>query len=353
MPTSAHRDAAVKRGGMKQIWIRKAGDPSVLRVEEAPDPTPGPGELRVRVEAAGVNFADLMARMGIYQDAPPMPLVVGYEVAGTVDAVGEGVDAAWVGKPVVSMTRFGGYSSVVVIPEVQVAERPAGLDAVAAASIPVTGLTAWMMLIEMGRIREGDRVLVHSAGGGVGLAALDLLLWKGATAVGTASARKHDFLRERGYHELVDYRTQDFKAALAGGPRFDLILDPVGGASWAKGLDLLRPTGRLICFGFSAQATGNKSSMLSTLRAAAAIPWLRVNPVTLMNENKGVMGVNMGRMWDEAERITGWLQELMALWEQDVLRPHVHATVPFSSAPEAHRILHDRENFGKVVLVPD
>jgi len=338
---------------MKQIWIRKFGAPSVLSVEEAPDPTPGPGEVRVRVEAAGVNFADLMARMGIYPDAPPRPLVVGYEVAGTVDAVGSGVDEKWVGKPVVSMTRFGGYSSVVTIPEVQVVERPDGLDAVTAASIPVTGLTAWMMLMEMGRIRAGDRVLVHSAGGGVGLSALDLLLWKGATAVGTASAGKHDFLRERGYHELVDYRTQDFKEVLKDGPKFDLILDPIGGASWAKGLDLLRSGGRLVCFGFSAQATGNRSSVISTLRGVAAIPWLRINPVTLMNENKGVMGVNMGHLWDEAARVAGWLRELMPLWEQGILRPQVHATVPFSNAPEAHRILHDRENLGKVVLIPD
>lgn len=338
---------------MKQLWIKRYGAPGVLTLEEAPDPAPGPGEVRVRVAAAGVNFADLMARMGIYPDAPPRPLVVGYEVAGDVDAVGDGVDPTWVGRAVVSMTRFGGYSSVVTIPVTQVVERPPSLDAVSAASIPVTGLTAWMMLIEMGRIRAGDRVLVHSAGGGVGLAALDLLRWKGATAVGTASAGKHDFLRDRGYDELVDYRTQDFETVLRDGPLFDLILDPIGGASWAKGLNLLRIGGRLICFGFSSNATRNTRSAWSAVRNLSAVPWTRINPISMMNENKGVMGVNMGRMWDESERVSGWLRELLALWEQGIFRTHVHATVPFSSAAEAHRILHDRENFGKVILIPD
>jgi NADPH:quinone reductase-like Zn-dependent oxidoreductase len=338
---------------MKQIWIKRFGDPSVLTIEEAPEPGPGPGEVRVRVEASGVNFADLMARMGIYPDAPPRPMVVGYEVAGKVNAVGEGVGDEWVGRDVVSMTRFGGYSSVVTIPVVQVVERPAGLDAVTAAAIPVTTLTAWMMLMEMGRIREGDRVLVHSAGGGVGLAALDLLLWKGAVPVGTASAGKHAFLRERGYEQLVDYRTQDFAEVLADGPGFDLILDPVGGASWAKGLKLLRAGGRLVCFGFSAQATQKTSSIFATLKTVAAVPWLKINPVSLMNENKGVMGVNMGHLWDEAEQVAGWLREVLVLWEQGVIRPQVHATVPFSQAKEAHRILHDRENRGKVILIPD
>lgn len=335
---------------MKQIWIRKFGAPSVLSVEEAPDPTPGPGELRVQVAAAGVNFADLMARMGIYPDAPPRPLVVGYEVSGEVDAVGEGVDQSWVGKSVVCMTRFGGYSSAVTVRAEHVAACPEGLDPVTAASIPVTGLTAWMMLIEMGRIREGDRVLVHSAGGGVGLAALDLLRWKGATAIGTASKRKHDFLTERGYDQLIDYQSADFADALAGQPGLDLILDPIGGDYWAKGLGLLRPGGRLICFGASARAQGKTSSTLDGLRMIAGVPWLKMNPIYLMNNNIGVMGVNMGHMWDEAPRITGWLKELLALWQQGVLRPHVHATVPVDEAPEAHRILHDRENFGKVVI---
>ncbi|MCB9671545.1 MAG: zinc-binding dehydrogenase [Alphaproteobacteria bacterium] len=337
---------------MRQIVFRRTGPPSVLELEEVPDLTPGPGEVRIAVEAAGVNFADLMARMGVYPDAPPLPSVVGYEVAGTVDAVGDGVDPGRVGEPVVALTRFGGYATQVVVAGFQAVRRPDGLGAVEGAGIPVVGLTAWMLCEVMGRARAGDRVLVHSAAGGVGLAALDLLKWRGATAVGTASAAKHERLLARGYDQLVDYRTEDFEAVLAEGPGFDLVLDPVGGASWAKGLRLLRPGGRLGCFGFSAMAGSERRSLWSAVSAGLAVPWLQVNPVSLMNANKGVFGVNMGHLWDEGERVAGWLAELLVLWEQGVLRPHVHGTFPFDDVAGAHALLHGRGSFGKVVLVP-
>jgi NADPH:quinone reductase-like Zn-dependent oxidoreductase len=338
---------------VQQIWIPRVGDPSVLEVREAADPEPGAGEVRIQVHAAGVNFADLMARMGLYPDAPSFPAVVGYEVAGVIDAVGEGVDEDRVGEHVVCMTRFGGYSSAVVSPAVHVAAMPEGLSFSEAASLPVTGITSWLMIEIMGRVREGDRVLVHSAGGGVGLNALDLLKRRGAWVVGTASAKKHAFLKERGYDQLIDYTTEDFEAVLAGEVGLDLILDPIGGDSWTKGLRLLRAGGRLVCFGVSSNAKGETRSLFGALGNMAKVPWLKMNPITLMNENKGVMGVNMGRMWHEAERGAGWLRELLACVDDGSLRPVVHATVPFSRAREAHEMLHNRENLGKVVLVPD
>jgi NADPH:quinone reductase-like Zn-dependent oxidoreductase len=338
---------------VQQIWIPKFGDTSVLEVREAADPAPGPGQVRVRVHGAGVNFADLSARMGLYPDAPPLPMVVGYEVAGDIDAVGEGVDAGRVGEPVLAMTRFGGYSIAVILDERLAVARPAGLDAVTAASIPVVYVTAWMILEVMGRVRAGDRVLVHSAGGGVGLAALDLLRWRGAIAVGTASTGKHAALLERGYHRLVDTTREDLEAAFYGDSGFDLILDPIGGESWSRGLRLLRAGGRIACFGFSSGGgSGQERSMVQVARTLLQVPWLQMNPIALMNENKGVLGVNMGHMWHEAERCRGWLVEILELWKQGVVRPQVHATVPFSKAAEAHRILHARENVGKVVLVP-
>lgn len=339
---------------MRQIVIPRHGDLDVFELCEAPDPEPGSGEVRIAVEASGVNFADLMARQGLYPDAPPLPMVVGYEVAGVVDQVGEGVDAALTGAPVVAMTRFQGYSSHVIVPATQVVRRPPTLDAATAASIPVTGVTAWMMLEEIRRVRAGDRVLVHSAGGGVGLAALDLIKRRGGVAIGTASASKHAFLLERGYDQVIDYRTQDFAEVLRSEPPLDCILDPVGGDSWAKGLGLLGPAGVLICFGFSARSKGSsRPGLFSQLREVAAIPWMSFNPVSLMHGNRVVGGVNMGRMWDHGERVAGWMAELVAMWERGELRPHVHATVPFEEPAEAHRILHARENLGKVVLVQE
>lgn len=338
---------------MQQIWIPKIGPPSVLELRSAPDPEPGKGQVRIRVEAAGVNFADLMARMGIYPDAPKLPAVVGYEVAGQIDAIGESVDSDWLHKPVVAMTRFGGYSSSVIVDLQQVAQRPAGMSAALGAAVPVTGLTAWMMLEVMGRIRAGDRVLVHSAGGGVGLMALDLILRRKAHAFGTASSPKHKILLELGYERVVDARQEEYARAFRSEPGFDLILDPVGGRSWKAGLNMLRAGGRLVCFGFSANAVSNKRSLWTVLKNMRQVPWLSMNPITLMNRNQGVLGVNMGHLWHERDRVREWLQDLMQALEAGEIRPRVHAEVAFSDAAEAHRILHDRENLGKVVLVPD
>jgi NADPH:quinone reductase-like Zn-dependent oxidoreductase len=338
---------------MEQVVIPRIGAPSVLEVRTAPDPEPGPGQVRIKVEAAGINFADLMARIGVYPDAPPLPAVVGYEVGGIIDQVGAGVDAARLGQPVLAATHFGGYSSHVVVKDAQALLRPEGLGAGDAASLVVTGLTAWMMCEALGRVRAGDRVLIHSAGGGVGLAALDLVKWRGGIAVGTASGSKHAFLTERGYDQLVDYTKEDFWAALKDGPPFDLVLDPVGGESWRKSFDLLGSAGRLVCFGFSANAAGNKRSLVGTLRNLSQTPWLLFNPIRVINANKGVMGVNMGRLWGEEGKMLAWLQELLALWAKGILRPYVDRAFPFSQAAEAHQYIHDRKNVGKVLLVPD
>lgn len=338
---------------MDQVWIPRLGNPSVLEVRRAPDPVPGPGEVRIRVEAAGINFADLMARTGVYPDAPPLPAVVGYEVAGTIDQAGAGVAAERRGQPVVAVTPFGGYSSRVVVKDAQAILRPPGLDASTGAAIPVTGLTAWMMCEEMARVREGDRVLVHSAGGGVGLMVLDLLLRRRAVPVGIASRHKHARLRALGYAELVDGRERDFRSALADGPGFDAVFDPIGGTSWKKSFALLNPGGRLVCYGFSATTTGRRRSLWAGLRALWGTPWFLFNPLHVINANKGVFGVNMGRLWSEEDRTVRWLSRLLELYREGALRPQVHARIPFSRAAEGHRILHDRENVGKVVLVPD
>lgn len=332
---------------MRQIWIPRAGGPDVLTVREAPDPEPAAGEVRVAVEAAGVNFADVQARMGNYPDAPPFPCVVGYEVAGVVDKVGAGVDPARVGEAVLAMTRFGGYSSSICVPAEAALRRPAGMSAEIGAAIPVNYLTAWMMLRVMGRVEAGDRVFIHNAAGGVGLASIDLCVAAGAEMWGSAGKAKHGFLAERGVQHLLDSRADEWPAE-----GMDLILDPIGGASWARGLTALRAGGRLIGFGLSAGSSGDKPSKWAFLKAAAAIPWLASNPVSLINTNKGFLGVNMGHLWDEGERVIGWTRTLLEWWERGAIRPHVHAKVPFAEAAEAHAILHRRENIGKVLLVP-
>ncbi len=217
---------------MRQIWITRAGAPEVLQVKEAADPAPNAGEVRIRVEASGVNFADIMGRMGVYPDLPPIPVVPGYEVSGRIDAVAAGVDQSWIGQDVIAMTRFGGYADVVCVPVKQAFPRPAGLSALEGAAIPVNYFTAWQLVVVMGALKANETVLIHSVGGGVGIAATQIAKHVGARVIGTASAVKHDEMRALGVDHLIDYRTEDFETRtreITGGRGVELILDAVGG----------------------------------------------------------------------------------------------------------------------------
>jgi len=338
---------------MRQVWITKRGGPEVLQVREAPDPEPKPGEIRVRVAAAGVNFADVMARMGLYPDAPPLPAVVGYEVAGTVDRVGAGVEGFREGDRVGSSTRFGGYSDVVCVPAVQAQRMPDGLSFEKAAAIPVNYMTAWLMLVTLGNVRPGDRVLVHAVAGGVGQAALQICRWKGAEVIGTASAGKHARLRELGVAHCTDYRTQDFLAEtkrVTNGRGVDIALDAVGGDSFRKSYRALAPLGRLYVFGASALATGKRRSIVGAVRGMLAMPAFR--PIPMMNANRGVHGVNLGHLWKEAARLKEMMGQIMALVADGTFDPVVDRTFPLEQAGDAHAWIQDRRNFGKVLLAP-
>lgn len=344
---------------MRQVWIPTTGSPDVLEVREAPDPDPGPGEVQVRVEAAGVNFADILARQGLYPDAPGLPAVVGYEVAGRVGAVGEGVSSVQEGDPVIALTRFGGYSSHVVVPEVAVFERPEGMPADVGAAIPVNYLTAFQMMVVMGSVRHARelggrrvRVLVHGASGGVGTACGDLGRVYGAELYGTASPGKHDYVRERGYDHAIDYRHSDFVEEvmdLTEGEGVDLVLDPIGGKHWARSLQTLAPSGRMIVYGVSSVTGGGK---LALARMALGVPWLKFNPIRLMNANQGVMGVNLGHLWGAQDRVAGWARAILNLYERGSVKPHVDRAFSFEAAAGAHRYLEERKNRGKVVLTP-
>jgi NADPH:quinone reductase-like Zn-dependent oxidoreductase len=334
-----------------QIEIPEFGDPEVLTPREVPTPEPGPGEIRIAVEASGVNFADCMARMGLYDKTPELPAVMGWEVAGTVEALGDGVTGFSLGDPVLAVCHFGGYATHVVVDAEQAFLRPPDLDAVTAAAIPVHGLSAYMMLEVMGRVREGDRVLVLSAGGGIGIMCIGFLKWHGAFAVGAASGHKHPLLRDLGYEQLIDYNVTDLEAALADQEGFDLILDPFAGDSWSRSFRLLRGGGRLMVYGYSDVVGQSHRTVRSLLHMVATTPWLDFNPFKLMRENKGVLGMEMEHMWNERDRVRGWMEHVLELWDQGVVAPRIHATVPLTQAHQAHQLLHDRENIGKVILV--
>jgi NADPH:quinone reductase-like Zn-dependent oxidoreductase len=345
----------VIRGGntMRQIVITKTGGTEVLQIQEVQEPQAEKGEVKIKVKAAGINFADILARKGIYPDAPKKPCVVGYEVSGIVDSVGENVDPSLVGKAVIASTRFGGYSEKVVTPSSLVLEKPDSLSFEQGATIPVNYITAYQLLVVMGALKKGERVLIHNVGGGVGLAALDIAKHVGATTFGTASSDKHAFLKERGLDYAIDYRTQNWLEKIKGitkGRGVELIIDPIGGRNTWKSYKALSRTGRLGLFGISTAAQSRIFVKFHLVRTV--LQMRRFHPVRLMNANKGIFGVNIGHMWGDVEKIHSWALEIMRGVEQGWVKPHVDRVFPFEKASEAHQYIEDRKNIGKVVLVP-
>jgi NADPH:quinone reductase-like Zn-dependent oxidoreductase len=336
---------------MNQIFITGHGGPEKLQLRESPDPSPAGGEIRIRVKASGVNFADILAREGLYPDAPRIPCVVGYEVSGVADAAGPGVNPSWVGREVFALTRFGGYSDVVIVPEKQVIPKPASLSHEQAAAIPVNYLTAWQLLVVMGSLKRDETVLIHNAGGGVGLAAIDIARHIGAKIYGTASSGKHAFLMQRGLHEAIDYRTKDWLVELkrlTGGKGVALILDPLGGNHWKKSYAALRATGRLGMYGVSVAKTSKLPGPLRLLQIGLGTPFF--HPLALMSANKSVFGVNLGHLRHEPEMIASWMETLMKGVADGWVRPHVDKSFPLARAGDAHTYMEERKNIGKVVL---
>jgi NADPH:quinone reductase-like Zn-dependent oxidoreductase len=337
---------------VRALVISKHGPPEVLVVQERPDPAPGPGEVRIAVKAAGINFADLLARIGLYADAPKPPCVVGYEVAGEVEALGEGVDGFAVGDRVMAGTRFGGYAELAVAAAGGVLPLPPDWSFEEGAALPVVYATAYAALIRYGSLRAGERLLLQAAAGGVGIACTQIGKHLGAEIFGTASASKHDAIRGFGVDHAIDYRTKDFAAEvrrIAGGKApLDLIVDGIGGASFKKGYSLLSPGGRMVCIGASAVMEGERRNIPRALRTLASMP--RFNPLKMMSQSRAVIGLNMLKVWDahgQSPEDAGALGELL---RSGAIRPVVSESFPLERGGDAHRYLAERKNIGKVVL---
>jgi NADPH:quinone reductase-like Zn-dependent oxidoreductase len=332
---------------MRAVVITKHGGPGVLEVQERPDPEVGPGQVRIQVAAAGINFADVMARMGLYADAPKTPCVVGYEVAGTVLEVGEGVEGVTPGERVLAGTQFGGYASQVVVPAGDVVALPERLSFEQGAAIPVNYATAWAGLIGYGVLARGDRVLVHSAGGGVGIAATQIAKRVGAEVYGTASVGKHDRCLELGVDRALDYNRPGWEKGIG---RFDVILDAVGGKSFRTSYDLLAPGGRLVAFGASAVVSGEKRNIATALRTVLRMP--RFNMIKQMSESKAVIGLNMLTLWKDRGTLAPWIDPLEGMLNDGTIDPVVAGVFPFEEAGAAQSMIVERRNLGKVVLTP-
>jgi synaptic vesicle membrane protein VAT-1 len=339
---------------VRAVWIKKHGGVSVLEVREGPDPVPAAGEVRIRVRASGLNFSDLMARQGLYPDAPKPPCVVGYEVAGIVDAVGGGVADPAPGARVLALTRFGGHADTVCVPAAQAIRIPDAMTFEEGAALPVVCLTAYHILFRVASLRPGMKVLIHMAGGGLGLAALQLCRTVAdVTTFGTASEPKHAAVRAHGCDHPIDYRTQDYVQCvrdLTGGRGVDLVLDPRGGEDWRKGYDLLAPGGMLVAFGFANMASGRTRNLLHVVRSYLSVP--KFSPLSLMGHNRAVAGVNLGHLWGEIPMLAAEMQALLGLYRDGKIKPVIDSTFRFDDVRAAHERMHDRKNTGKIVLVP-
>ncbi len=313
---------------MRVVEITRAGPPEVLVPTDKPDPVPNEDQVVIDVRAIGINFADIMGRMGLYPDAPPIPFVPGYEVAGHID-----------GKPVVAVTRFNGYADKALVSKDQVFPLPGSISLEEAAAIPVNYLTAWVALQEQARVREGDRVLVEHGAGGVGIAAMQICRQAGATFVGVVSSNeKAEFLRKMGGEAVL--RNEKIE-----GP-FNIILDPTGATALKKDFNLLAPAGSIVLYGASEFVQGKKKKRLSTAWRYLRRP--KIDPYALPAKNAGIYGLNMLTYGKEASRKS--MEKLLAGLEAGWLRPHVGATFPLEKAAEAHQYMQDRKNIGKIVL---
>jgi NADPH:quinone reductase-like Zn-dependent oxidoreductase len=339
---------------MRALVITQHGPPDVLMVQDRPDPEPGPGQVRVRVRAAGINFADLLARVGLYAEAPSPPCVVGYEIAGEVDQVGEGVDAFTPGQRVMGGCRFGGYAELAVAGAGELLPLPDGWSFAEGAAAPVCYATAYAGLVRYGGLRAGERVLIQAAAGSVGIAATQIAKLVGAEVFGTASPPKHDAIRGFGVDHPVDYRTHDVVDEIRRitGERepLDLAFDAIGGRSFKGSFALLRPGGRLVCFGASEIQAGERRSRARALRVLAQMP--RFHPVKLMTDSKSVIGLNLLKLWDSKGTLEEYMGPLEEWTASGAIRPVVAARFPLADGADAHRYIHARENIGKVVLEP-
>ena len=323
---------------MRAVVITKHGPPEVLQVQERPEPVARDGQVVIDVKAAGINFADTMARVGLYPDAPKPPCVVGYEVAGTRSDTGERVMAG---------TIFNGYAERVAVTASDALPLPDGLSFEQGAAIPVNYATAWQGLLGYGPVGAGDRVLIHAAAGGVGISATQIAKSRGAEVWGTASPGKHAACRGFGVDHPLDYTRSGWERGL---PKFDVIMDAVGGRSFRTSYKLLRPGGRLVAFGASSVMAGESRNLIAAGRAALSMP--RFNLIKQMSESKTVVGLNMLTLWKDRGTLEPWIQPLRELTDAGVIQPVVAEAFPFDRAPDAHRFIAERRNVGKVVLTP-
>jgi NADPH:quinone reductase-like Zn-dependent oxidoreductase len=341
---------------MRAMVVRRLGPPQVLELQQLPEPQIKPGEALIRVRAIGVNFADLLQRMGIYPNTPKPPFVPGIEIAGVVERIAESTHTKATvglrpGDAVCAITRFNAYAEWVAIPADHAYRLPQGMSFEDAAALPVNYVTAFHSMFTMGNLQPGNRILIHGAAGGVGLAAVQLARVRGLLIFGTASATKLDYLRKAGVDHAIDYQTTDvLQAVRKFAPEgIELVMDAIGGKSLKQSYKCLCPGGRLIIYGLSA-ATGSSGKRNLIAGASALLQTPRFHPLVLMRDSIAVIGVSLTSLASRPALLQSEMDEIFRLYSAGKIRPVVGKTFSLAQAAEAHQYIHDRKNIGKVIL---
>ena len=333
---------------MKAVIVTKHGDPDKMEIQDVSMPTPGPSEICIKVSKAGINFADILSRMGLYPGAPKPPFTPGMEVSGTIHELGPDVEGFEVGDRVVGSGTNGSYAEYTVSNCKGVFKIPKDVSFEVAASFPAVYLTSYLMIIHPGDLQPGESILIHGAAGGVGLASIELAKIAGAkTIFGTCSPSKHEFIQERG---VLPVDKDNFLAEImqwTDDKGVDLVLDPIGGEHLMQSYRCLGSGGRVCSFGISDMAPGKKRSHWHRIKSWLSFP--KFDPLKMMTSNRGVFGIHLGR-WKNWEHLDKARKDLMGWISEGKISPHVDKVFPSEKVSDAHHYIQDRKNIGKVLL---
>ncbi len=335
---------------MRAVLLRRPGPPQNLRLEETPDPVARPGEVLLQNKAAGVNFADVLARQGLYPDAPERPFIPGFESSGEILAMGEGVSGFRVGQRVLAFHTSGGYAERVSAPAANVIPIPDSLGSQSAVVLPLNYGTAFVALYRTGPVEPGMRVFLHAAAGGVGLAVIDLARRAGLEVVGAASSHfKRERLQAEGVKHVVDSRKARVDRVARNiygkGGGFDIVIDSIGGRSIGEGLRSLNPGGRLVSCGV---ARLSKGGLLGALKLWLTTP--RLDALRLLRQSRGFYGLNLAPLMRDQPLARKVLEELVRWTAMGEIHPEPGRVMPLAEAGAAHHLLERRRNVGKIVL---
>jgi NADPH:quinone reductase-like Zn-dependent oxidoreductase len=336
---------------MKAIYLNKYGNSATaFETKETEIPQAGKGELIVKVHSFGLNFADVVARRGLYPDAPKNPAVLGYDVAGTIYAIGAGVEGYRIGQRVTALTRFGGYAEYAKTMQEGVSAIPDSMDFATATALATQACTAYFCAYESVKLHEGDKVLIHAAAGGVGSLLVQMAKHEKCVVYGTASGKKMDYLKSIGVDFPIDYTQNDFSQIIKdAGHRIDVAFDSVGGSTFKKSMKILNAGGRMVTYGAAEQINGNNTNKLKALKTVFSFGIF--SPLQMLMMSRAVIGVNMLKIADNRRHVfKHCLDNVVQMAQKGIIKPRIDKVFKANDIVQAHDYLESRQSMGKVVV---